>query len=232
MSRRGAITGERLLKKQSASNRVLQEEELIRRILKGERQFFHELIRPYERAVYLAAFAVLHNEADAEEAAQDTMIKAFMRLEQLNSTEKFKPWLLQIAINEARLKRRSRRNHMYESLEPDREFEGGFMPRDFADWREIPPETLERTEIRQIVNRALQELPEIYKEIFVLRDIEELNGTDCAQMLGVSEQVVKVRLHRARLMMREKLAPAFKRGFLARWFSFRGKNPWSVASMF
>jgi RNA polymerase sigma-70 factor, ECF subfamily len=220
------------LNKKMASTRVFEDQELIRRILKGERKLFHELILPYERAVYLTAFAVLHNEADAEEAAQETMIKAFTRLEQLSATEKFKPWLLQIAVNEARLKRRSRRNHIYEPLESDREREDGFMPRDFADWREIPPETLERAEIRQIVNRALQELPPIYKEILILRDIEDLNVQESAQMLGISEQVVKVRLHRARLMMREKLAPAFKRGFLARWLSFRGKNPWSVASMF
>jgi RNA polymerase sigma-70 factor, ECF subfamily len=220
------------LSKKATSTRVFEAQELIRRILKGERKLFHELIRPYERAVYLAAFAVLHNEADAEEAAQETAIKAFTRLDQLSAAEKFKPWLLQIAVNEARLKRRSQRSHIYEPLDSDRELDDGFMPRDFADWREIPPETLERTEIRQIVNRALQELPPIYKEILILRDIEELNVEESAQMLGISEQVVKVRLHRARLMMREKLAPAFKRGFLARWLSFRGKNPWSVASVF
>jgi len=220
------------LTKKPLITRTLEEQDLIGQILKGERKLFHELVRPYERAVYLTAFAVLRNEADAEEAAQETMIKALTRLGQLSSTEKFKPWLLQIAVNEARLKRRSRRNHLYEPLESDQESDDGIMPRDFADWREIPSETLERKEIRQVVSRALQELPPMYREIFVLRDIQQLNVDDCMQMLGVSEQVVKVRLHRARLMMREKLAPAFKRGFLARWLSLRGKNPWSVANMF
>jgi RNA polymerase sigma-70 factor, ECF subfamily len=210
---------------------VYQEQELIERILRGERKLFHDLVRPYERAVYLAAFAVLRNQADAEDAAQETMIKAFTRLQQLSSITKFKPWLLQIAVNEARLKRRGQRNHLYEPLESDRDSEDGFMPRDFADWREIPPETLERKEIRQIVNRALLALPALYREIFVLRDIQQLSVQECTEMLDVSEQVVKVRLHRARLMMREKLAPAFKRGFLARWLSFKGKKPWSTANM-
>lgn len=209
-----------------------QEQELIARILKGERKLFHDLVRPYERAMYLAAFAVLHNPADAEDAVQETMIKAFTHLEQLNASEKFKSWLLQIAINEARLKRRSRRDHQYEPLESEQDPEDGFMPRDFADWREIPPETLERKEVLEAVHRALEEIPAIYREIFVLRDVEQLNVKECLKTLGVSEQVVKVRLHRARLMMREKLAPAFKRGFLARWLSYRGKNPWSVANMF
>jgi RNA polymerase sigma-70 factor, ECF subfamily len=135
-------------------------------------------------------------------------------------------------VNEARLKRRGQRNHLYEPLESDRDSEDGFMPRDFADWREIAPETLERKEIRQIVNRALLELPPIYQEIFVLRDIQQLTVEECVEMLEVSKQVVKTRLHRARLMMREKLAPVFKRGFLARWLPMRGKKPWSVANMF
>jgi RNA polymerase sigma-70 factor, ECF subfamily len=211
---------------------VHEEQELIGRILRGERKLFHDLVRPYERAVFLAAFAVLHHQDDAEDAAQETMIKAFTHIQQLSSTAKFKPWLLQIAVNEARLKRRGQRNHLYEPLESDRDSEDGFMPRDFADWREIAPETLERKEIRQIVNRALLELPPIYQEIFVLRDIQQLTVEECMEMLEVSKQVVKTRLHRARLMMREKLAPVFKRGFLARWLPMRGKKTWSVANMF
>jgi RNA polymerase sigma-70 factor (ECF subfamily) len=206
--------------------RASGEVRLIDRILRGERRLFHELVRPYERAVYLTAFAVLRNQADAEDAAQETMLKAFTQLKQLSSAEKFKPWLLQIAMNEARLKRRSRRDHLYEPLDSGQEPENDFMPRDFADWREIPPETVERKEIRQAVSRALEELPPIYREIFVLRDVQQLSVNDCMQMLEVSEEVVKVRLHRARLMMREKLAPAFRHGFLARWLSLRGKNPW------
>jgi RNA polymerase sigma-70 factor (ECF subfamily) len=220
------------LTRKAVSPRALGEAELIGRILRGERKLFHELVRPYERAVYVTAFAVLRNVADAEDAAQETMLKALTQLKQLSSPEKFRPWLLHIAMNEARLKRRSRRNHLYESLDFDREAENDFMPRDFADWREIPPETFERKEIRQMVSRALEELPPIYREIFVLRDVQQLNVSDCMQILEVSEEVVKIRLHRARLMMREKLAPAFRRGFLARWLSLRGKNPWSAANMF
>jgi RNA polymerase sigma-70 factor, ECF subfamily len=83
------------------------ERTLIARILAGEHQLFHELVRPYERPVYLTAFSVVHNHADAEEAAQEAMLKAFLNLRRLSSAEKFKPWLLKIAINEGRLKRRN-----------------------------------------------------------------------------------------------------------------------------
>lgn len=231
-NRASVTTRDTRLSKQVSSIRPPQEQDLIRRILKGERKLFHDLVRPYERAVFMTAFAVLRNQADAEDAAQETMIKAFTRLEQLQSADKFKPWLLQIAVNEARLKRRGRRDFQYEPLDSPQDAEEMYMPRDFADWREIPSETLERKEIRQIVNRALLELPALYREIFLLRDVQQLNVEECVETLGVSEQVIKVRLHRARLMMREKLAPAFKRGFLAKWLSFKGSNPWSHVKTF
>lgn len=205
----------------------LAEAELIARILKGERKLFHELVRPYERAVFVTAYAVLRNHADAEEAAQESMLKAMTHLEQLKQPEKFKGWLLQIALNEARLKRRGKRDHLFESIEGDgSEQDEPFMPRDFADWREMPSEILERTEIRETIAKALLELTPIYREIFVLRDVQQLGVAECRQILGVSEQVVKVRLHRARLMMREKLAPAFKRRWVDRLALFKGKKPW------
>lgn len=211
----------------SISSSSLTEAELIDQILKGERRFFHQLVSGYERAVFVTAFAILQNHADAEEAAQETMIKAFTRLEQLKAPEKFKGWLLQIAANEARLKRRSRRDSNFESLEGKAEpQEDQFMPRDFADWRAIPSEVLEGKEIREAVARALDELSPIYREIFILRDVQQMNVAECAQLLGVSEPVIKIRLHRARLRMREKMAPAFKRRWLDRLLLLKGKNPW------
>src|SRR5437588_9267576 len=85
------------------------EEMLIRRIRNGERELFYELIRPYERRVYAAAFAILRNEADAEDAAQEAVLKAFRNIKQFRSEAKFSTWLIQIAINEARMRRR--KNH-------------------------------------------------------------------------------------------------------------------------
>ena len=201
--------------------------ELISHILQGERELFHELAYRYERAVFVTAFAILRNHADAEEAAQETMVKAFTRLNQLKSPEKFKGWLMHIAVNEAKLKRRGRREYKFESLEGNAEQQDDqFMPRDFADWREIPSESLERKEIREAVASALEELSPIYREIFILRDVQQINVAECAQILGVNEQVIKIRLHRARLRMREKMAPAFKSRWFDRLLSLKGKNPW------
>ena len=206
----------------------MRDPELVRRIRAGERQLFHELVRPYERAVYIAAYGVLRDHADAEEAAQETMIKALTHLDQLTAPEKFKGWLLQIAVNEARLKRRSQRASLFESLDgnSNEHSEGTFMPRDFADWRELPSDIAERKEIRVHIGRALQALPDIYRETFILRDVEQLSAADAAAILGTSVPAVKVRLHRARLMLREELAPIFRRGWFDRIFAFKGRKPW------
>ncbi len=201
---------------------------LIERIRRGEKELFHELIRPYERGVYLAAYSILRNEADAEEVAQEAILKAFSHLEQLRAEEKFKGWLLLIAVNEAKMRRRKDRKHLYESVD-DQKMEsedGEFMPRQFADWREIPSETLERKEIRIAVKRALDGLPEIYRDVFILRDVEHLSVGETAKALGVSIPAIKTRLHRARLQMREQLAPIFGKSWLERIMAWRGKKPW------
>lgn len=204
----------------------VRESELIRDILRGKRSLFHDLIKPYERAVYVAAYGIARNHEDAEEISQEAMLKAFRNLEQLHETEKFKAWLLRITVNEARMRRRKRRDHLFESLDGEGNQEINPMPRDFADWREIPSESLEKKEVRQLVAAALRDLPPIYREIFLLRDVQQLSVADCAAMLEISRESVKVRLHRARLMIRERLVPAFRMGFIERWLPFKGRKPW------
>lgn len=202
------------------------ESELIARTLHGESRAFHDLVRPHERAVYLTAFSVLRDHADAEEAAQEAMIKAFVHLRQLTERDKFRQWLLRIAANEARIKRRNKHAALFEPLEANEHDEPAFMPRNLADWREDPLETLERQEVREKVAGALTGLPEIYREIFVLRDVQQLSVSDCMEILGISEELVKVRLHRARLMMRERLAPVFRKSWFHRFVPGKGRKPW------
>lgn len=204
-----------------------REAELLRRVRAGERGLFHELVRPYERAVFIMAYGILRNYADAEEAAQETMLKALVHLHQLAESAKFKAWLLRVALNEARLKRRSKHAHLFQPLDSTQsDSREPFTPRDFADWRELPSDIAERKEIRDQIARALDVLPDIYRETFILRDVEQLSAADTAAALGISVAAVKVRLHRARLMIREQLAPVLRRGWLDRMLSFKGKRPW------
>lgn len=200
---------------------------LIERVCAGEKHLFYELIHPYERSVYIAAHSVLQNEADAEEVAQEAFLKAFAHLTTFRKESKFSTWLIQIAINEARMKRRKDRKSLYESIDEQRtDDEGDYFPRDFADWREIPSETLQRNELRQALQKALASLDSKYREVFVLRDIQNLSITDAAQTLGITEASVKTRLLRARLQMRDALAPGFDGAWKSGDGSWKKVRPW------
>ena len=134
------------------------EEILIRRIREGEHDLFYELIRPYERRVYSAALAILRNEADAEDVAQEAVLKALKHIRQFRAESRFSTWLIQITVNEARMRIRRQHANMIEPIVDHQDEEGNYVPRDFADWREIPSETLERKEVRQQLAEALGSL--------------------------------------------------------------------------
>jgi len=184
---------------------------LIARILAGEKELFHELIRPYERMVYLTLFAIVKNETDAEDGAQDAVINAFRHLASFRGEAKFSTWLTTIAINEGRKRLRKAKGAAEQSMEEQEEsHEGGFTPAPLTDWREIPLEALERKELREALRVAVAELPDIYRQVFTLRDLEELNIEETALALGINPGAVKVRLHRARMMLQKRLVPFLK----------------------
>jgi RNA polymerase sigma-70 factor, ECF subfamily len=195
------------------------EAQVIASILDGETDLFHDLIRPYERTVYVMVLSVLQNGADAEDAAQETFLKAFRNLSQFRAESKFSTWLISIALNEARRRLRVRKAHGTETLDAEPGEEGNVSPALLRDWREVPLETLERQEVWRILQQAVMTLPEIYREVFLLRDVEELSVRESATTVGISEAAVKVRLHRARMMLQKTLAPKLKQvNPKRRWF--------------
>ena len=203
--------------------------ELIARVLAGERELFHELVRPYEKSVYFAAFSVLQNEQDAEDAAQDTVLKALKNLHNFRAESKFSTWLISIAINEGRSRLRHARILEFESVDQSSDEEDGeFVPAVISDWREVPLQALERKELRELLQKAISSQPEIYREVLLLRDVEEVNIADTAEALGVTTGVVKTRLLRARLMMQKILAPqlASKRSGLFGLFKGKAGGSW------
>jgi RNA polymerase sigma-70 factor (ECF subfamily) len=184
---------------------------LIDRVLSGESECFYELVRPYERAIFLAALSLVRNEADAEDIVQEAVLKAFKGLHSFRQEAKFSTWLIQITLNEAKMRLRKDRRHLYESLDEGRCSEDGdYVPKDLADWREIPSEALEQKELREALIKALNSLPEKYRTVFVLRDVQKLSIAETVQALGISEASVKTRLSRARLKMRDTLATSFR----------------------
>ena len=204
----------------------LTEDVLIRRVREGEHDLFYELIRPYERRVYSAAFSILQNQADAEDVAQEAVLKAFKHIGQFRAEARFSTWLIQITVNEARMRRRKEHAHMIEPISGHEDEEGNYTPRDFADWREIPSETLERKEVRQKLAEALASLGEIYRDVFVLRDVQHLSIEETAKYLGISTASVKTRLLRARLMLRDLLAPGLGGSWNSKLSFAKGTKPW------
>ncbi len=197
------------------------EAQIIAAILAGNTHEFHDLIRPYERSVYVMAFSMLKNEADAEDVAQGALLKAFRGLRSFRAESKFSTWLLSITLNEARNRLRHKNAVKMESLDEPPGEQGHVSPALLRDWREIPSETLERMEVRHMLQQAITGLPPIYREILLLRDVEELSVIESAQALGITETSVKVRLHRARMMLQKTLAPQLKHLKPKRgWFSW------------
>jgi len=213
----------------SAPNTVpdIRETELIQRVCSGDHEAFYELMKPYEKAVYFAARSVVNNPADAEEVAQEAVLKAFNNLSRFRLESKFSTWLVQITINEARMRLRKERRHLYESIdEQAKDDEGDYIPKDFADWRDIPSEELQRKELRDALERAMAALGSKYREVLICRDVQHLSIAETAQILGITEASVKTRLLRARLQMRDALAPGFDGSWTTGRTEFKKVRPW------
>jgi RNA polymerase sigma-70 factor (ECF subfamily) len=183
---------------------------LIEKILAGESELFMELVRPYQKLVYSMAVSIMKSEHDAEDVSQESLFKAFKNLSQFRGECKFSTWVIQITLNEARHRIRKRQRAAEDSMECGFENEeGDYMPIDLADWREIPSEALQRKELRDALHQAISDLKPIYRDVLVLRDVDHLSVAETAQLLKISEASVKTRLLRARLQVRDALAPGF-----------------------
>ena len=197
------------------------EAQMIAAILAGDTRQYHELIRPYERSVYKMALSFMKNESDAEDVAQEAFLKAFRKLADFRGQAKFSTWLISITLNEARSRLRRQSTMPMESLDQTSEEGGHISPALLRDWREVPSEALERKEIRAILIEAIGHLSPLYREVLLLRDVEEFSIEETAAALTITPGTVKVRLHRARMMMQKELAPKLKNANpRRRWFQW------------
>ena len=210
---------------QERSTETAHEAELIQRVKTGEHDLFYQLIKPYEGRVFATAMAILRNEADAEDVAQDSILKAFRHISTFRGEAKFSTWLLQITINEARMRRRRMTIRAMESINETNENDD-YRPREFADWREIPSESLERKEVRNALTAALNTLEEKYRSVFVMRDIQHLSIEETSKVLDITQAAVKTRLLRARLMLRDLLSPGLNGQWTSKLAFAKGAKPW------
>jgi RNA polymerase sigma-70 factor (ECF subfamily) len=207
----GVQTSKPLSETRSSGTQAVVDEDLVLldRILGGDANAFEELFHRHEQRVYRITMGIIGNHEDAEEAMQQTFLKVHQHLGGFQRSAKFATWMTRIAVNEALQIRRRRRPTV--SLDDLQVSDEGVMPRELRDWHDDPAKIHDKQQIREIVERAIQSLPTIYRETFVVRDVQGLTSEEAAAALGIGVSAVKTRLLRARLMMREALAVYLQR---------------------
>jgi len=192
---------------QSSAEPHQEEREIIERIRNGESHLFCELVKRAQRAAYATVVAILRDEGEAEDAVQEAIAKAWAAFPSFRQDSRFSTWLVQIALNEARMRLRRHRPYLFESLDEVPEHGATYyVPEQLIEWQKIPSVEMEKKSQREALYQALDHLPWIYREVFLLRDVHQLNIKETAAITGLPESTIKTRLLRARLRLRDLLS--------------------------
>ena len=186
--------------------------ELIQAINSGRRDGFHDLVKRYEQTLYNFSLRMCRNHSDAEDMIQETFLNVFKYLKDFRHETKFKNWLYKVAASTCIKKRRKSKfapdkELSLDEFSPENQTE---VPDHVPEWALLPLDKLLNQELSSTVNQEILSLPKKYRLVIVLRDIEGFSTTETAQILGISPSNVKVRLHRARLYLRDKLKGYFE----------------------
>jgi|SRR5437867_5523415 len=184
---------------------ALADEELVRRAQADDDRAFGELVSRYETKVFSLALKMVRNPEDAEDILQDTFLRAYRGIKSFKGHSTFSTWIYRITANSALMRLRKKQLPTV-SIEDADERE---TPVSIADWAPGPVEQLLSQELQQVMDEAIEALPAEFRQVFVLRDIEEISNAEVAEILDLSVAAVKSRLHRARLKVRNRLAAYF-----------------------
>ncbi len=183
---------------------------LARSLLAGDPGAFDQFVAAYRPKIFQYTYMMCGHREDAEEVAQETMLKVFEKLDQLREPERMKSWVFRIARNACFMKRRKSsfaptQELSLDELMPAFHMEGGQRKMEIADWSDLPDDQAINAQLHKMLRRSIEELPEIYRSVILLRDMEELSTQETAEVLEITEDTVKTRLHRARLAVRKSL---------------------------
>ena len=185
---------------------------LAQQLLNGEPDAFERFVEYFRSKIFNYSWLMCGQREDAEEVAQEALLRVFEKFSELREPERVRPWVFRIAKNACLTKRRrslfapsTGQEISLDSLMPARDGQDGSAKLEIADWSRLPEDQVLHEEMRQELRKAIRDLPELYRSVILLRDLEELSTEETAQILDVSEDVVKTRLHRARLMLRRQL---------------------------
>jgi len=193
-----------------AALRSGDDEQLVVGARDGDLAAFGELVGRHGQRVYRLVLGITGNDADAEDALQEAFIKAYQHIRELQGASKFGWWLMRIATNEGlEILRKRRSDRSLEEWEATEE--GAFQPRSLRPWEANPEQRYSQTQIRELVEKEIRNLPSKYRVAVILRDLEQLSTEEAAVALGLNRATLKTRLLRGRQMLRAALAPHFGR---------------------
>jgi len=191
---------------------VVTDEALVARARDKDFAAFEELVDRYEDKIFRLAFRFVRNETEAKEIVQDTFLLVWRKLDTFKGDSQFGSWLYRVATNTALMRLRAQRRHpeiSTEELPVDYLDNYGQLPAAGENWAKRPDDELQSDELRRRIQKAVDELPEIYRTVFLIRDIEGLSTEETAEVLEISIPTVKTRLHRARLALRDAITRYF-----------------------
>jgi RNA polymerase sigma-70 factor (ECF subfamily) len=204
------------MKNSSIQNRAgtVDESIVVRKAKKGDQQALAELVNRYSERIYNLALRILRNKEDAEDVLQETFMTVLEKISTFDERSGFFTWIYRIGTNASLMKLRRKKIASTEYLDhPD--FERGREDKILQDWSQNPALRLDDQEVKKVLDRAINDLAEIYRTVFVLRDIEDLSIKGTARILAISEENVKIRLRRARIFLRDRLSEYFNERVLA-----------------
>jgi RNA polymerase sigma-70 factor, ECF subfamily len=191
---------------------VVTDEDLVARARTKDFTAFEELVDRYEDKIFRLAFRFVRNETEAKEIVQDTFLLVWRKLDTFKGDSQFGSWLYRVATNTALMRLRAQRRHpeiSTEELPLDYLDNYGQLPAAGENWAKRPDDELQSDELRRRIQKAVDELPEIYRTVFIIRDVEGLSTEETAEVLEISIPTVKTRLHRARLALRDAITRYF-----------------------
>jgi RNA polymerase sigma factor (sigma-70 family) len=181
------------MSKSQTDRLILSDEQIVERILTGEKQLYEKLMRKYDQRLFRIGMSIINDEAEARDIMQNTYINAYLQLASLKNRSNFGTWITKILLNESLL-RKKRKLKQQQTLN-----------KQLSNEMETPLKSLLNKELKALLEKSISELPEKYRLVFVMREIEEMNTYETMEVLNLSESNVKIRLSRSKEMLREKL---------------------------
>lgn len=184
--------------------------QLARDLMAGQPEAFDRFVEHFRAKIFQYSWLMCGHREDAEEVSQETLLRVFENFNQLRQPERVRAWVLRIAKNFCLMKRRRSQFAPTQELSLDEympalDRDGGHVKLQIADWSSLPEDRMLRAELRRILDQAIARLPDTYRSVILLRDVEDLSTEETAQVLDLSVDVIKTRLHRARLAIRQEV---------------------------